>query len=278
MWRIVASLFLCAAAAIASAKTYSVEGMLLRVEEGKQRVVISHREIPGYMPAMAMPFSVKDRRGLLGLRPGMRVRFELEVKAQGAIIRSIQPIAIAPLKDAPVLRPSLKMGDEVPDFQLTDQSGEEIRLLSLRDQPVLLDFIYTRCPLPEVCPRLSANFAYLQKKFGRQVQLLSMTLDPTWDKPEVLRDYAKRWRADTQSWHFLTGTMKQVRNVAAQFGVVYYPEDDALVHSSVVVLIGRDGRMAGIVEGTSYPLRQLVDLVNEQLLGADSKDVEHSKK
>lgn len=278
MRRLVASLFLCAAAAIASAKTYSVEGMLLRVEEEKQRVVISHREIPGYMPAMAMPFSVRDKRDLLRLRPGMRVRFELQVKAQEAIIRSIKPIAIEPLKDVPVLRPSLKMGDEVPDFQLTDQSGEEIRLSSLRDKPVLLDFIYTRCPLPEVCPRLSANFAYLQKKFGSQVQLVSLTLDPTWDKPEVLRDYAKRWRADTQSWHFLTGTMEQVRNVAAQFGVVYYPEDDALVHSSVVVLIGRDGRIAGTVEGTSYPLRQLVDLVNEQLLGADSKDVEHSKK
>ncbi len=93
---------------------------------------------------------------------------------------------------------ALQAGETVPDFSLVAQDGSTLRLGSLRGRVVLIDFIYTRCPMPEACPRLSANFAYLQRHFGGRIDLISITLDPKWDKPPVLEAYAKRWAADTR--------------------------------------------------------------------------------
>jgi protein SCO1 len=134
----------------------------------------------------------------------------------------------------------------------------------LRGRAVAIDFIYTRCPMPDVCPRLSANFARLQKRFGDKVMLLSITLDPEYDTAEVLADYARRWRAEA-GWRFLTGSPKAIQDVAGRFGVIYWPEDGVLTHTSATAVIDRAGRLAALVEGSSYTSQQLLDLVASTL-------------
>jgi protein SCO1/2 len=153
------------------------------------------------------------------------------------------------------------IGDSVPDFTLTDQNGRGVTLSDFRGQLVAVDFIYTRCPLPDVCPRLSANFARLQKRFGDKIVLLSISLDPEYDTPAVLTDYAQRWRADAQTWRFLTGSMDDVRRVAGRFGVVFWAEEGAITHTSSTAIVDPNGRLRALVQGSSFTSQQLIDLV-----------------
>ncbi|MDQ6699622.1 MAG: SCO family protein [Acidobacteriota bacterium] len=242
--------------------------MVLRVDASKQTVVVSHRDIEGYMPAMIMPFTV-ERRELSGLEPGARIAFQLNVKRHSAIARHIErrgTSATVPLSTAPE---KLRLNASVPDFSLTDQSGRQICLSDFRGKVVALDFIYTRCPLPDVCPRLSANFARLQRRFAAELGtgfvLLSITIDPLYDTPEVLTKYAKLWKADPAGWHFLTGSPEEIGRVAAGFGMLYWPEEGSMTHTSQTGIIARDGTLAAVIDGPAYAVSQLGDLIAAQL-------------
>lgn len=237
------------------ARRYRADGMLLRANAARQTVYVSHRDIEGYMPAMAMEFPSKV---VPDLAPGTRITFDLSVRKGRATVTKITPSGGVAEFAAPT---SIAPGALVPDFTLTDHNGNPTTLSSLRGQVVALDFIYTRCPQPDVCPRLSANFARLQRRFGSTLQLLSITIDPRYDQPEVLRAYATLWNADTRNWHFLTGTESQIRSVASAFGLVYFAEDGSMTHSSRTAVIGRDGRLAGMVEGSAFAVSQLGDLI-----------------
>ena len=207
------------------------------------------------MPAMAMPFRFDK---LDGLQPGAHIEFDLrQGKASHVQIRKQD------LGEIRLPAPVVAVGVEVPDFELTDHLNHPFQLSSLHGRVVAIDFIYTRCPLPEVCPRLSANFARLQKRFAdRELTLLSVTVDPQFDTPAVLADYARRWRADPAQWRFLTGDVKPV---AAMFGLLYWAEDYAITHSNSTAVIGRDGRLAAFVEGAVYTAEQLGDLIEAAL-------------
>ena len=227
------------------AKRYRVDGLVLRADPARATLTVSHRDIPGYMPAMTMPFPVRKPAELAGLRPGMRVRFDLaggkarHIRVERASTGDIQ----LPAAPAPVA-----VGQAMPDFTLTDERGREIRLSALRGQVVAVDFIYTRCPLPEVCPRLSANFARLQRRFGARLTLLSITLDPQYDSPAVL-----------------AGDLREIEKIAARFGLVQWPEEGAIVHTSQTGVIARDGTLAAVVEGSTYQAGQLLDLIESLL-------------
>jgi protein SCO1/2 len=132
---------------------------------------------------------------------------------------------------------------------------------------VALNFVYTRCPLPDYCFRLSNNLAQLQKRFGdrlgKDLVLLTITFDPVRDTPDVMAKYAHIWNADTKSWHFLTGTVAEVQRVCGMFGVAAWQDEGVLTHSLHTVVIDRRGRLAANVEGNSYTAKQLGDLVEE---------------
>jgi protein SCO1/2 len=159
----------------------------------------------------------------------------------------------------------IAIGEQTPDFALTDQNGNTVRLSSIQGQVVAIDFIYTRCPLPDVCPRLSANFARLQKRFAGRIALLSITLDPQHDTPQVLAEYAARWRADSHTWLFLTGSEDDIRKVAGHFGVIFWAEEGAITHTSSTAIIDRSGKLAAMVEGSAFTSQQLIDLVQTEL-------------
>ena len=180
-----------------------MDGIVVAIDPIAGTMLVSHREIAHYMPAMMMPFRVADPTELSALHPGERIAFDLTVSNSAALARHVHATGAG---DASIPAPAEKLapGAPLPDFALTDQNGRTLRLADLRGKVVAIDFIYTRCPLPDVCPRLSANFAMLQRRFGNAVTLLSITVDPDFDTPEVLRDYARRWTAGPD-WHFLTG-------------------------------------------------------------------------
>jgi protein SCO1/2 len=203
---------------------------------------------------------------LAALKPGTRIDFDLRVSKNGSQARRIRVRAIQ--QDIPIAPPSnqLAIGAAVPDFALTDQAGRAVRLSDFRGRVVAIDFIYTRCPLPDVCPRLSANFAWVARRVAAaDVTLLSITLDPLYDRPQVLASYARRYQADGDRWRFLTGSTEQIRDVAGLFGLVYWTEEGSLSHTVATAVISRDGKLSARIAGSQYRPEQLRDLLQSEL-------------
>ena len=263
-----ASGFLCVAGLLSLGSGCSarlrMEGMVLRVDRVAQTMLVSHRSVAGVMPAMVMPFHVARARELAIVSAGSRIRFEL--RGQGA-----HRVRVIDTRNAgdfvfPHADEELKPGEAVPDFSLIDQTGRPLTLASLRGRVVLVNFLYTRCPLPEVCPRLAASFASLQRRFAAEMPaglvLVSITLDPQYDTPEILARYAGTMKARPGGWHFLTG---DTTPVARRFGLIHWAEEGVIVHNSQTAIIDRQGRLAAMVEGSTYRLEQLADLVSQEL-------------
>jgi len=259
------------------ARRYQVEGLVLDINHGAKTMIVSHRAIPGYMDAMAMPFRVRTASELKSVGPGDQVEFQLVVKRRSSLAEKVRAGTSAEVANAqrgqaplplPIPAERLALGMPVPDFQLINHSAHPVRLSDFAGRIVAVNFIYTRCPLPEVCPRLSANFAHLQKRFSQQMGsdlvLLSITLDSQYDSSSVLADYAKRWGVG-EGWQFLTGDSSDIQRIANHFGLVYWPEDGLLTHTSQTGIISRDGRLAALIEGASYEEDQLGDLIARQL-------------
>ena len=245
------------------AMTYAVDGIVVAVDQVARTMLVSHRAIAHYMPAMLMPFRVENVADLTGLYPGARIQFDLAVTKGQAVARHIRRRG-GPDAALPAPREKVAIGGKLPDFQLTAQSGSTVRNADLRGKVVAVDFIYTRCPLPDVCPRLSANFAALERRFdqaGANLVLLSVTVDPDFDTPAVLAGYARRWSAGP-GWLFLTG---EVAPLAAALGEIYWADEGSIGHNSTTSIIGRDGRLAAQIEGSNYRLEQLVHLIERQL-------------
>lgn len=256
------------------AQRWDGEGLVLSTDPPNLTITVSHKEIPGFMPAMAMPFRVRDAKLLANLKPGTFIRFQLVTGEEGgSYLRRITPIQarneIEEEGRAIALRPpkeKLSPGSPVPDFELTDQTGRTFHISDLKGKTIAINFLYTRCPLPDVCPRLAATFARLQHRFaGRDLVLLTITLDPVYDTPAVLARYAALWRAQPETWRFLTGSIEQVRKAAALFGIVYWPEEGVITHTSSVAVISRGGRLHSLIEGLNFDAQQLGDLVNSAL-------------
>ena len=254
----------CCTMLASCARQYKAQGIVLATDPVARTVTISHRAIPGYMEAMAMPFHVTHSENIAGLRPGSRVQFQLKVGRSAAVARHIH-VEQAAAEDfqIPKANGKVAIGEPMPDFTLTDQEGHAIALSAFRGQLVAVDFIYTRCPLPDVCPRLSANFARLQKRFAGKMTLLSITLDPEFDTPPVLMEYAHRWGASSGMWHFLTGSPADIQTVAGHFGVVFWAEEGAITHTASTAIVDREGKLTALIEGSSFSSQQLIDLVDQ---------------
>jgi protein SCO1/2 len=105
--------------------------------------------------------------------------------------------------------PKLEDYGEVPAFSLVDESGQPFTESALRGHPTVFSFIFTRCDA--ICPTTSGLMEHIQEKtFGDNVKLVSVSVDPQYDTPQILAAYAKRFHADPTRWHFITGPYDQV--------------------------------------------------------------------
>ncbi len=248
------------------AHRYAVEGVVIETKPALRQMVVSHKPIDGYMPAMTMPFRVGRGVALEQMAPGTRVAFELKVGKRASKVQKVH--VLTPINDLNLPKTPLGkvlIDHKMPSFSLIDQSGNTVSLADFRGKVVVVDFIYTRCPLPDVCPRLSATFASVSKKLrDAQVEFLSITIDPQYDTPAVLQEYARRWQAG-ESWKFLTGTSEQIQEVAGLFGLIYWPEEGSITHTVATAVIGRDGTLVAQIDGASYRPDQLRALIEHAL-------------
>lgn len=258
-----------ALAAAGCARHYTTNGLVLRIDRPGAQVTISHDAFPGFMDAMAMPFDLKGRASRTTLTPGDRVQFRLSVKGTRSWIDRLEIVSAGPvdagLQTTPVQPVLVPVGAAVPDFELIDQSGAPLKLSTLRGKVVAVTFIYTRCPLPDYCPRMMTGFRAVRDRFAdrmnRDLSLLVVSFDPKYDTPQMLREYAASYGATGPGWHFLTGDADRIERVCHAFGIQYWAEEGLITHSLQTAVIDRDGRLAATVEGKGFTGRQLADLV-----------------
>ena len=252
---------------VGCADRHDVRGLVLKVDAGAGLVTVSHDPIPGYMDAMVMPFAASRPQELKDVRPGDRIQFRLNVRRNGTLIDRIKILSAATASEgvpdgAP---PAIAIGQPIPDFTLTDQDGAAVSLQSLRGTVVAVSFIYTRCPLPDYCPRVMTNLGALRDRFGdrlgKDVALLTITFDPQHDTPERMKEYARRYGADIPGWRLLTGSREEIARACSLFGVEYWPEEGMITHTLRTAVVDREGRLAATVEGKEHSTRQLGDLV-----------------
>jgi len=242
---------------------YDLKGKVVEVEPDKHLVTVSHEEIKGYMPAMTMPYTVHNDADLKILAPDDQITATLvvdgsEMWLEDLIItrQSANPAALATMKIA-------QPGDEVPNFSLRNQNNREIHMKDYRGKTLLLTFIYTRCPVPEYCTLMSNNFAQIDRVLGQdpslyeKTHLLSISMDPSYDTPEVLRSYGaahtERYEKETFAhWEFAGGTSEQVKAIAQFFGLTYFPEKDQIIHGLRTAIITPEGKVAKIYTGNEW--------------------------
>ncbi len=253
-------------------KQYELKGQVLGVKQEQREVLIKHEDIQGFMPGMTMPFKVQDPKLLDGLVPGDLVDATLVLAGTDAHLSVLKKTGHAALDvPAPPETASsgfelLKTGETVPDQLLIDQNGKPRPLSTLRGHRVALTFIYSRCPMPDFCPLMDRHFQAVQREIKKtpslsDVRLVSVSFDPQFDTPPVMKAHAERLQADPLIWTFATGEREEVTRFAARFGVsVERAEQNPIdiTHNLRTAIIDRQGNLVQTYSGTSWTPDQLL--------------------
>ena len=240
-------------------RALTVTGVVVSVRAGGE-IAVAHDDIAGYMPAMTMPFKLSDSREAAGLAPGDRIRFTLRVgdtwsRAEDVTVTGRGPVPLGPPRAPSPAR--LKTGDAMPAFSLVDQAGRPFTEADLAGKVTAVTFIFTRCPVPEYCPTIVTRFREIQAAIAKDAglrpaaQLLSVTLDPEYDTPQVLAAYASAMRADAP-WRFLTGETAAVAGFAKAFAIHTERNGPLLDHTLATAVIDGRGRVRQIWRGTVW--------------------------
>jgi protein SCO1/2 len=249
----------CGGTNSSSSQRHPLTGKIISVDQTTQQLVVSHAEISGYMPAMVMPFKLKDSSLLRTLEKGDVINATLVVDGHESLLDNVRVVrkeGSSDPRDAEI-NALPHEGDAVPDFTLINQSGKKISIGQFRGKALLITFIYTRCPLPDYCPLMSSNFAQIDQALQKEpalyakTHLLSVSFDSTYDTPAVLRSYGAAYTEKYVDekfahWEFASGSAEEVKAIAKFFGLQYEPKSDQIVHSLVTAIVSPDGRVAKI--------------------------------
>lgn len=262
----------CGRASAASA-VYQTRGVVRGFAPDRSTVEIQHESIPDFMPSMTMPFTPRDRAEISELQIGDAITFQLTVSQTDFWIDRVKKIPRQnidipePRPSAPTLpgnSPRLSEGDVMPRFDLKNENNERISLDDYRGHPLILTFIFTRCPMPNFCPRMSSNFAAIQQAIHDNkinARLLSITLDPKFDTPEILKQYAAHAGADPGIWNFATGEDKQIDELTAGFSIYRQSEGGTISHGLATALIDGKGEINKVWRGNGWTPDQIIEEV-----------------
>lgn len=258
-------------------KRYELKGKVVSVDKSQQTVTLAHEEIKDLMPAMTMPFTMKDQWPYDMLVPGQQLSATLIVDGlrswiQDVVVTSAPDIDAASASSTSTVAEA-RPGDEVPNYGLVNQDDKRIKIHNYRGKVLLLTFIYTRCPLPEYCSLMSDNFAKIENEIEKQrdlhnrTHLLSITIDPEYDTAAVLRSYGAahtgKYSDETfNHWEFAGGTKDEVKGIAQFFGLHYYSGEDQIIHDLRTVIIDPNGRVFKVYRGNEWKVEEVVKDLN----------------
>jgi protein SCO1/2 len=244
--------------------TYEVRGLVRDLEPADSTLIIEHEDIPGFMPSMTMPFTVRPTAEMEGVQVGDALSFDFVVREDGSWIHNLRPAKAADLV-LPEPKPRriveakhVKEGDSMPTFELIDHRGRKIDQETFEGRQFVLTFVFTRCAVPDFCPLMSNRFAKLESLIRTQpgllerTSLLSVSIDPEYDTPEVLDAYADRYSKDDNFWRFATGDPNEVAKLIKAFRVHTETAGGTLSHGLCTALVGADGTVRAIWRGNVW--------------------------
>jgi protein SCO1/2 len=264
-------------------KVYKLRGRVVRTDAATGQVTLDHDAIPGFMDAMTMPYKLKDANVLSELHPGDVLTADVLVSQDPNADVLLDHIVVV-AEGKPDYRPAVSYhvpapGDAVPDFRLRNQDGRPIRLDQFKGKALLITFIYTRCPLPDFCPRVTRNFAEVNRELAAspavyaKTQLLCVSFDPEHDTPERLRAYGAQYiGSDAKDafthWDFAVPEQPVLKQMAQYFDVgLSDAADGSITHTLSTTLIGPDGKVVRFYPGNEWTAEQVEADVKELLAG-----------
>jgi protein SCO1 len=256
-------------------RRFPIEGRVVAVDPAAHSLTLDHHEVAGYMKAMTMDFPVRDAWVFNVVHPGDTVQATLVVSG-GAHLENISVTESRGTSDlsstSPVHLP--QKGEQTPDFRFVNQDGRPIHLAQFRGQPLLITFIYSRCPLPDYCVRMSNNFAEVARILQRsnpaafaKLQMLSITVDPEFDDPKVLRGYGKAYAGavdpNLKHWSFATAPPAAIRKTAEYFGLSYETQNGQVIHNLRTALLDAGGKIFELYLGNQWKPADLAAQLQE---------------
>jgi protein SCO1 len=239
-----------------SERRFPIEGRVVAVDPATHTLTLDHHEVVGYMKAMTMGFTVRDAWVFNVVHPGDTVQATLVVGDDAHLenVSVTESRGNADLSSTSTTHLPVK-GEQPPDFHFVNQDDRPIHLSQFRGQPLLITFIYSRCPLPEYCIRMSNNFVEVARILQRsnpaaftKLQMLSITVDPEFDDPKILRAYGKSYAGaidpNLKHWNLATASPEDIRKAAEYFGLVYEKQNGQVVHNLRTALLDADGKIA----------------------------------
>lgn len=267
------------AAPSSAQRSYQVKGVVIDVARESKEVKIRHEEVPGFMPAMTMPFDVKDVRLLDGLKSGDQISFRLNVTDSDGWIDQIQkvndPLSMpglpsnsipsnAPFRLVRDVEP-LSIGDPLPAYPFTNQLGQPFKTSDFKGNVLAITFLFTRCPFPTFCPAMANDFEETQQKLlalpsgPTNWHLLTISFDPEFDKPSVLKSYAERYHYVPERWTFATGDLVEITAIAEQLGLnFWHDETGSISHNLRTAVFDASGRLQKVLTGNKWTSDELV--------------------
>lgn len=242
------------------AQTHDIRGEIVGFDRPHGVLLIHHEEIPGYMPAMTMEFSAAGV-DIATLREGQKIAATMGKAVDGVfpltkfrIIPSpadnaVAAAALALRQDTHTRGKEVyrEIGETVPSFTLYNQDGKAVSIDHFRGKRIMLNFIFTRCPVAEMCPAATAKMMGMQRAAReagiKNLEFVSISFDSAHDTPPVLKEYATVRGIDTSNFTFLTGPEAALRDLLTQFGVIVKPGENIFAHTLATLLIGPDGKI-----------------------------------
>jgi len=253
---------------------YQFSGRIVSIDTQSSSAIIDGEEVKGFMPAMAMSYKFKVAGDLKQFQPGDVISADLFVQKNGE--QQDYWLENAKLVNRPAMPPAKptgamhipEAGEQVPDFHLVNQDDKNISFDRYRAKVLLITFIYTRCPFPDFCPRITQKFKEVNrqldadKALGPETHLISISFDPEHDTPKVLRAYGMKATgtkpAEFAHWEFATANAKDLSKLAEFFGLTIQPDSGLITHSLSTAVIGPDGKIFKWYHGSDWEPATLV--------------------
>lgn len=260
-------------------RSFSARGVVMELPPGGDTVVVRHEAIPGFMPKMTMTFNVRGADALRGLTPGDAITFRVKATEEESWIEEIKRGSAAGLDQSTNAGPSapallragqVKVGEVLPDAPLLTEAGDTIHLSDFRGRALALTFIFTRCPLPDFCPRMNRNFDRARDLLLRQAagptnwQFLSISFDSEFDRGEVLQRYAQGYRgAQSDRWLFAVASADVLGALGPEVGFRFSQEGGSFVHNLRTVVLDPQRRVYRQFEGNQWKAAELAQALTE---------------
>ncbi len=233
-----------------------LHGVVLAVTPKTGQAIVRHDPFAS-MPAMTMPFRIVPRARAAQLQAGATIDADVDTKTEPWTLSNVRSTGMQALTSdmSPLRRVTpLRVGDVVPDTPFVDQTGKPFRFSDVRGQSVVMSFIFTRCQDARMCPLISAKFRQLQEQSrNRDLHLVEVTLDPSYDRPPVLARYATTFGADPKRWSIVVGDAEPTLNFAARFGITAFPDPQiGIIHAENTVIVDRDGRIRNMMTDAAW--------------------------